>query len=295
MKENRWTLEHRKKVGNPMSEIIRVRCIKHIYPDKTEVSVCGLDFVVHAGERVAILGPNGAGKTTLLNHILGLLKPVEGEVSVFGRRPSEEQREVIQRMGVVFQNSDEQIIGPTVYDDIAFSPRNFGYSKDEVRNMVEEVSDRIGISHLLAKIPHYLSGGQKKKVALAGAVVMKPELLILDEPFNGLDPESKEEMIYLLREINESYGTAILLTSHDINFLPEIAEKVYILHSGKILRYGEIAEVLKEREFLYQVSLRPPLLVELFSRLQARGIPVDLPISVDDAEAELLKLLRASE
>lgn len=276
---------------DPMREIIRVRCIKHIYPDKTEVSVCGLDFVVHAGECVAILGPNGAGKTTLLSHILGLLKPVEGEVTVFGRHPAEEQREVVRRIGVVFQNSDEQIIGPTVYDDIAFGPRNFGYAKDEVRRMVEEVSDRVGIRQLLPKIPHYLSGGQKKKVALAGAIVMKPELLILDEPFNGLDPGSKEEIISLLREINRVYGTAILLTSHDINFLPGIADKVYILHAGKILRYGAIGDVLKDCGFLYQVSLRPPLLVELFSRLQAHGVPVEIPLSVDEAEQELLKLL----
>lgn len=276
-------------------EIIRVRCIKHIYPDKTEVSLCGLDFVVHAGERVAILGPNGAGKTTLLSHILGLLKPVEGEVTVFDLQPSKEQRRVVKRIGVVFQNSDEQIIGPTVYDDLAFSPRNYGYSKGEIRQMVEEVSERVGIRHLLGKVPHYLSGGQKKKVALAGAMVLKPELLILDEPFNGLDPEAKEEIMVLLREINEVYGTALLITSHDINFLPEIVEKVYILHEGKIVRYGEVAEVLKERDFLYQVSLRPPLLVELFARLKEHGVPVDIPISVDQAEVQILTLFNKVE
>lgn len=277
--------------GEQGRQIIHVHCIKHIYPDKTEVSLCGLDFVVRAGERVAILGPNGAGKTTLLNHILGLLKPVEGTISVFGYQPSENQREVVKEIGVVFQNSDEQIIGPTVYDDIAFSPRNYGYSKAEVQKMVEEVSELLGITHLLQKIPHYLSGGQKKKVALAGALVLKPQLLILDEPFNGLDPEAKEEIIGLLNEINRSSGAALLLTSHDINFLPEVADKVYILHAGKIVRYGNSMEVLQERDFLRQVSLRPPILVELFARLKERGIDVQIPQTVDEAERQIIHLL----
>ncbi|MCK4257555.1 MAG: ABC transporter ATP-binding protein [Halanaerobiales bacterium] len=274
-----------------MKEIVHVHCIKHIYPDKTEVSVCGLEFLVHQKERIAILGPNGAGKTTLLKHILGLLKPLEGEVTVFGHQPSKEQREVVKKIGMVFQNVDEQIIGPTVYDDIAFTPRNYGYTKDEIYQMVNEVSNRLGISHLLDKIPHYLSGGQKKKVALAGAMVLKPELLILDEPFNGLDPESKDEMINLMNEINHSYGTALLLTSHDINLLSEIVDKIYILHSGKIIRYGNVQDVLREREFLNQVSLRPPILVELFSRLQKGGIMVDIPLTISEAEKELMKVL----
>ncbi|AZR72331.1 ABC transporter [Anoxybacter fermentans] len=276
-----------------MREIIRIRCLKHIYPDKTEVKVCGLDFIVHERERVAILGENGSGKTTLLNHILGLLKPVEGEITVFGCDPVKNQKKVIKKIGVVFQNVDEQIIGPTVYDDIAFAPRNYGFPEDRVDKMVKEVSERMGITHLLHKIPHYLSGGQKKKVALAGAMVLKPELLILDEPFNGLDPKSKEDIIKLLREINLSYGTALLLTSHDINFLPEIVDKIYILHDGRIIRYGSVEEVLQERDFLYQVSLRPPILVELFSRLRNRGIEVEIPINIDQAEVQLLNLLKS--
>lgn len=273
-----------------MPEIVRVKSLKHVYPDQTEVSVAGLDFVLRAKERIAILGPNGAGKTTLLNHILGILKPVEGQVRVFGHDPSKEQRAVVKNIGVLLQNVDEQIIGPTVYDDIAFAPRNYGYAKQEIRQMIEEISNRLGIDHLLTKIPHYLSGGQKKKVALAGAMVLRPRLLVLDEPFNGLDPQAKEEIIQLLKEINTHYGTALLMTSHDINYLPQIVEQVYIISSGKILRYGKVREVLRDGDFLQQVSLRPPLLVELFSRLRARGIAVEIPLNLDEAEAELSKI-----
>ncbi len=276
-------------------QIIKVKCIKHIYPDNTEVSVCGLDFVVYQGERIVILGPNGAGKTTLLNHILGILTPIEGEVKVFGLEPAKAQREVVKNIGVVFQNVDEQIIGPTVYDDIAFTPRNYGYSKPEVEELVREICTNLGICHLLKKIPHYLSGGQKKKVALAGAMVLKPQLLILDEPFNGLDPESKEEIIDLLKEINNRYGTALLMTSHDINYLPGIVDKAYILNAGKILRYGQIEDVFLEREFLRNVSLRPPILVELFARLKNRGLSVEIPLDIDQAEKEILNLIAVSQ
>ena len=274
-----------------MKEIIRVKCLKHIYPDKTEVKVCGLDFVVNQGERVAILGENGSGKTTLLNHILGLLKPVEGQVSVFDKDPVKSNREVVKQIGVVFQNVDEQIIGPTVYDDIAFAPLNHGYSTGEVGAMVEEVSQQLGIGHLLDKIPHYLSGGQKKKVALAGAMVLKPRLLILDEPFNGLDPASKDEITRLLNQINNHYDTSILVTSHDINRLAQIVDKAYIIHDGHLVRYGAIQEVLVEEELLYQVSLRPPILVQLFSRLKAQGVDVDIPLDIVEAEKEITRLV----
>lgn len=276
--------------GNVTNEIVRVKALKHIYPDQTEVSVGGLDFVIHARERIAILGPNGAGKTTLLNHILGILKPVEGEVNVFGYDPSKDQRAVVKNIGVLLQNVDEQIIGPTVYDDIAFTPRNYGYPKAEIQQMIDEISTRIGINHLLAKIPHYLSGGQKKKVALAGAMVLRPRLLVLDEPFNGLDPKAKEEIIQLLQEINTHYGTALLMTSHEINYLPQIVDQVYILSSGQILRYGTTGEILRDRDFLQQVALRPPILVELFTKLRARGIELSIPLDIEQAEAELSKI-----
>ncbi len=157
-----------------METLVKVSCLKHIYPDTTEIHICGLDFVVNRGERVVILGGNGSGKTTLLFHILGLLAPNEGSVSVFNINPALKYNTIRERIGVLLQNVDDQILSPTVWDDIAFTPRNYGYDKERTARMVTRVMDELGISRLGDKICHYLSGGEKRKVALAGALVMQP-------------------------------------------------------------------------------------------------------------------------
>ncbi|HCS74685.1 MAG TPA: ABC transporter, partial [Clostridiales bacterium] len=168
--------------------------------------------------------PNGAGKTTLISHILGLLSPVEGQVKVMGMQPDKNFNHVRKHIGVVFQNVDEQIIGPRVYDDIAFSLRNERFSRQEVDERVKKIASMLGIEDILEKIPHYLSGGQKKKAALAGAISMMPEILILDEPFDGLDPKSKAEMIILLNRLNKENGITLVITTHDINIVPLISD-----------------------------------------------------------------------
>lgn len=273
-----------------MEPIITVSNLRHIYPDKTEVKVRGLDFIVHQGERVVILGPNGAGKTTLISHILGLLAPVEGTVSVLGMEPSKHFNEIRKGIGVVFQNVDEQIIGPRVYDDIAFSLVNEGYSKENIKERVENVAKSLGIESLLNKIPHYLSGGQRKKVALAGAMVMMPKILILDEPFDALDPLSKAEMIHLLNHLNHAHQITLIITTHDINVVPDIADKIYVINQGEIITCGSPQEVFLQGETLQAAQLEPPILTKLFSRLQQRGLPVAIPQDVKEAETMLMDL-----
>jgi cobalt/nickel transport system ATP-binding protein len=274
-----------------MEHLIKVHCLRHVYPDKTEVNICGLDFVVNPGERVVILGPNGAGKTTLLSHILGLLAPVEGQVEVMGMQPHKQFDKVRKHIGVVFQNVDEQIIGPRVYDDIAFSLRNEGFSRQQVEERVESIASMLGIEDILEKIPHYLSGGQKKKVALAGAISMLPQILILDEPFNGLDPKSKDEMIALLNRLNQKEGITLVTTTHDINIVPDIADVIYVIDKGSILTRGTPEKVFGQVELLREANLQLPLLMELFDRLRRKGYSLELPISLDDAEAQLEKVL----
>lgn len=275
-----------------METIIKVKCLKHIYPDKTEVNICGLDFNVKRGERVVILGPNGAGKTTLLAHILGLLSPIEGVVEVMGMNPAKEFKKIRRKIGAVFQNVDEQIIGPRVYDDIAFVPRNAGLKEDVVKEKVLEVSRILKIDDLLEKIPHYLSGGQKKKVALAGAIVMLPELLILDEPFESLDPESKKEMVGIINFLNKNYGITIIITTHDINLVPEVADIVYILNNGEAVKKGSPAEVFAETQILKEANLEPPILSELFQRLRQKGHNLEIPENIEEAENILDKILK---
>ncbi len=274
-----------------MKNLVNVHCIKHVYPDKTEVAVCGLDFTVNFGERVVILGPNGAGKTTLLSHIMGLLTPVEGSVEVMGLKPDKHFNSIRKNIGVMFQNVDEQIIGPTVFDDIAFSLRNDRLPKKQVDEMVYKVAQNIGIEEILTKIPHYLSGGQKKKVALAGALVMKPKLLILDEPFEGLDPVSKNEMIDYLNCLSREEGIALIVATHDINVVPQIADTLYVLSGGKIIARGFPSEVFSQTEVLKEARLEPPVLMELFLRLNQNGFSLGIPENIDDAEKKLKNLL----
>lgn len=275
-----------------MNEMVKVKCLRHIYPDKTEVKLCGLDFVVHTGEKVLILGPNGSGKTTLLAHLTGLLKAVEGEVRVLGVDPVKAFKTLRRRVGVVFQNVDEQIIGPTVWDDVAFAPRNLGLKAPVIEQMVGYILQAMNLYSLKDKVPHYLSGGEKKKVALAGAMVMRPELLIMDEPFDGLDAGAKREIIRLLWEFNREFGTTMVITNHDVNLVPLIADSVYIISNGIIQLHGTPREVFACPEVLRQANLEPPLLVELFAQLARDGLPLDIPLTPEEARRQLLQLFK---
>ena len=270
--------------------IVRVSCVRHTYPDKTSVHLCGLDFVVEPGQRVVVLGPNGCGKSTLLYHILGLLSPQEGDVSVFGVDPARQFSKIRERVGVLLQNADEQIIAPTVWDDVSFSPRNYGYTEPEVERKVSYALRRMGIEHLRHKVCHYLSGGEKRKVALAGALVLEPELLVLDEPFEGLDPASRSEMLELLNGLNREHGVSFVVATHDVQLVAPLADRVYVLKKGgEIVAQGAPADVFQEPDLLRASNIGPPVLAELFQRLERAGHALGRP---QDPQAAAERLLR---
>jgi cobalt/nickel transport system ATP-binding protein len=255
--------------------------------------MCGLDFVVNRGERVVILGGNGSGKTTLLYHILGLLAPDEGRVSVFGIDPAKQYSTVRERIGVLLQNVDDQILSPTVGDDVSFTPRNYGYGRDETHRMVDRILEELGIRHLRDKICHYLSGGEKRKVALAGALVMRPELLILDEPFEGLDNRSRAELVTLLNRLHGD-GMTIMMSTHDLNLVAAFADRVYVLARGRgVITAGTPSDIFLQADALRASNIDPPLLTELFVRLRERGIAVDVPLHIDQAVDDLVCLVHA--
>lgn len=270
-------------------EVVRISCVRHTYEDGTSVHLCGLDFVAHRGKRVAVLGPNGAGKTTMLYHILGLLKPQEGAVSVFGVSPAEQWATIRRRVGVMLQNVDEQIIAPTVGDDVAFSPRQYGLPEAEVRERVARVLRLLGIEDLADRVPHNLSGGEKRKVALAGALVMDPELLVLDEPFEGLDPTSRQGLLDLLENLSRERGMTVVLTTHDIDAVPEFADYAYVLApGGTIALSGTPAEVFANAGVLADGNIKPPILAELFSRLRERDASApEMALTIEDAAEAL--------
>lgn len=271
-------------------EVVRISCVRHTYEDGTTVHLCGLDFVARRGSRVAVLGPNGSGKTTMLFHILGLLKPQEGEVRVFGVSPADEWTSLRRRIGVVLQNVDEQLLAPTVIDDVAFSPRQYGLPEAEAVERARRALGLLGIPHLAARVPHNLSGGEKRKVALAGALVMDPELLVLDEPFEGLDPGSRTALLELLDTLARDRGMTIIMTTHDIDSVPEFADYAYVLApGGRIALSGTPMELFAQPDVLSSGNITPPILADLFAHLRARDPGAPAPaLSVAEAADALI-------
>jgi cobalt/nickel transport system ATP-binding protein len=264
--------------------MVELDCITHIYPDMTKVQICGLEFVVDRGERVGILGANGCGKTTLLKHLVGVLMPREGSVRVFGVDPVKEYPKIRERIGVVMQDVDEQILGPTVYDDILFAPLNYGVEKKMAEALAKEVIGRLNIEPIQGKIVQYLSGGEKKKVALAGALVMNPDLLILDEPFAGLDPRSKRDLIGTLNGLNREKGITLIMTLHEVDLASEVTDILYLMHGhGDLSERGRPYEIFGRFEDLERFNLEEPTLMKLFRRLKKEGIDFGEPLDIEDA------------
>ena len=270
--------------------IVSVDCITHVYPDLTKVQICGLDFIVNQGERVGILGANGCGKTTLLRHLLGVLIPKDGSVRVFGVDPGKEYSKIRQRIGVVMQDVDEQILGPTVYDDILFAPLNYGVEKARAEALARAVIKRLNIESIQGKIVHYLSGGEKKKVALAGALVLEPDLLILDEPFTGLDPKSKRDLIHILNDLNREIGVTVIMTLHEVELVAEVTDVLYLMHGhGNLSDRGRPDEIFGKFKDLESFNLEEPTLTKLFKGLKKEGLDFGDPLRVDEAIQSIKK------
>jgi cobalt/nickel transport system ATP-binding protein len=270
--------------------IVEVDCITHVYPDMTKVQICGLDFIVNRGERVSILGSNGCGKTTLLKHLLGILIPKDGSVRVFGLDPGKEYGKIREKIGVVMQDVDEQILGPTVYDDILFAPLNYGMASSKAEVLAKEVMKRLNIESLKGKIVHYLSGGEKKKVALAGALVMEPELLILDEPFTGLDPLSRRDLVRILNDLNREKGISFIMTLHEVDLVSEVTDVLYLMHGhGDLSERGRPEEIFGRFEDLGSFNLEEPTLTRLFKGLKKEGLDFGIPLRIDEAIESIKK------
>ena len=277
-------------------KIVEVDCITHVYPDMTRVQICGLDFIVNQGERVSILGSNGCGKTTLLKHLLGILVPKNGSVRVFGLDPGKEYSKIRQRIGVVMQDVDEQILGPTVYDDILFAPLNYGMKREKADVLANIVIERLNIESIRGKMVHYLSGGEKKKVALAGALVLEPELLILDEPFTGLDPLSRRDLVQTLNELNREKGMALIMTLHEVDLVPEVSDILYLMHGqGDITERGTPGEIFGKFKDLKDFNLEEPTLTRLFRGLKEEGLDFGNPVRIDEAIEAIKKQWNATK
>ncbi|HII79295.1 MAG TPA: ATP-binding cassette domain-containing protein [Methanosarcina sp.] len=253
--------------------ILETRSLKYTYPDGT-AAVQDLNIEIKKGKKVAFVGQNGSGKSTLFLLLNGTLKPAEGEVLFHGvpfKYDSKSLREIRKSIGIVFQNSDDQIFAPTVYQDVAFGPANLGYSKERVDACVHQALEQVGLYRLKDKPPHHLSGGQKKRVAIAGIMAMEPEVIILDEPLSNLDPVGADEIIDLLNEFNQ-LGSTIIISTHDVDLAYRWSDYVYIMSNSKLIGQGTPAEVFKEQELLKKAGLRQPTTLEIYHEIERRGL-----------------------
>ncbi|MBA2857545.1 cobalt/nickel transport system ATP-binding protein [Methanococcus maripaludis] len=262
--------------------ILETRDLKYSYPDGT-VALNGINFKAEKGEMIAILGPNGAGKSTTFLHFNGILKPSNGSVILKGEAIKYDNKSLLnvrKTVGIVFQNPDDQLFAPTVEQDVAFGPMNLGLSKEEIEKRVKDSLKAVSMEGFERKPPHHLSGGQKKRIAIAGILAMNPEIIVLDEPTSGLDPMGASQIMKLLYELNKQ-GITIIISTHDVDLVPIYANKVYLLNDGKIIKGGTPREIFSDSETVRSANLRLPRvahLIELLDKEDKLGIKMGYTI-----------------
>jgi len=266
-----------------MTPILQIRDVYYAYPNGPN-ALSGVSIDVAEGSKMALVGPNGAGKSTLMRMFNGRLRPASGQVHLSGtpmEYSSRALREVRRRVGMVYQNSDDQIFAPTVYQDVAFGPVNLGLAKAEVQRRVRDALSYVGLVGYEKRPPHHLSGGEKKRVAIAGILAMKPDVLVFDEPTSSLDPASSEEIMELLDELAAS-GRTIIISTHDVELAYRWADDVVLMEQGTVLARGIPNQVFSDPLLLRKARLKPPWLLDLYSELSLRNVigPVLPPKSV---------------
>lgn len=276
--------------------IIEAVDIRYTYPDGTE-ALKGINFHAERGEVVALLGPNGAGKSTLFLHFNGILQPTSGKIMIDGEELDYSKSGLIkarQKVGIVFQNPDDQLFAPRVDEDVAFGPLNMGLSEDEVEERVRDALQKVGMLGYESKPPHHLSGGEKKRVAIAGILAMKPDIMVLDEPTSGLDPRGASQILRLLHNLNEE-GMTIIISTHDVDLAPLYSDRIYIISDGEIISTGAPSEVFSDIDTIRGANLRLPRIAHLVEILQKEDdLPFEepYPLTIGEARRKLRNQLR---
>ncbi|MEM3553981.1 MAG: ABC transporter ATP-binding protein [Candidatus Bathyarchaeia archaeon] len=270
--------------------MIEVRDIYFKYPSGVE-ALKGVSLTIQDSEFVAIMGENGAGKTTLVKHFNGLLKPTSGKVLVDGVETTKVSVATLARkVGFVFQNPDHQLFSETVEEEIAFALKNFGFSQDVIEKRVTWALNLLGLTQYRKTSPFMLSGGERKRVALASVLAWDPKILILDEPTIGQDYQQKEKLRQFILQL-KAQGKTVVIVTHDVEFVAECNPRVVLMRSGKIVADGEARKILTDPEILEQASIVPPQIAQIFINLADLGFPKDV-IDVYEAREILLKAFR---
>ena len=266
--------------------------VSYRYPDGT-AALSGINLEVKKGEFIGILGSNGSGKTTLLKAIDGLLKGFDGSVYLDGADIKRlTPKEIYKKIGLVFQNPDDQLFASTLFEDVAFGPINMGFDLKEVERRVLRALQEVELQGLEKKPINNLSFGQKKRACIAGLLAMGHEVLLLDEPTAGLDPMGEYKMMRLLWRLNKENQVTIVMATHSVDLVPIFLDRLYILSRGKIVRGGSPEQVFNAPEDMENVKLRLPQVAELIHRLKSEdGIPFDkIPLTIGEARKEIVKM-----
>lgn len=276
------------------NSIMETKGLSFHYPDGTP-ALSDITIQIEKGKTTGILGGNGAGKSTLFLNLNGILKPSSGEVYHKGipiSYSSKALHKLRQSIGIVFQDPDTQLFCASVYQDVSFGVVNLGIPEAEARLRTEHALKRTGTYELRHKPTHSLSYGQKKRVALAGVIAMEPEVLILDEPTAGLDPQGVSEIMTLIQELQKDLGIAIIIATHDMDLVPMYCDSIYLLNQGKVVGAGTPNDLFKNPTLLRQIHLRLPRIGHLMEILKVKdGLPIQgLPVSISDARKELNRL-----
>ena len=278
-----------------MDTMIKAENILYRYSEDSEPALKGVSVEIKKGEFVAVLGSNGCGKSTLAKHFNAILVPDEGNVIVDGINTREEDKlfDVRQRVGMVFQNPDNQIVATVVEEDVAFALENLGVPTDEIRQRIDEAMKQAGVYEFRKKAPHNLSGGQKQRVAIAGIIAMRPDCIVLDEPTAMLDPSGRASVMRTIKELNQKYGITIVLITHYMDEAAQ-ADRVIVMSKGKVEKTGTPKEIFSQVEWIKNLSLDVPQTSDLAYELNKLGYNLSTEaISIDECAAQLYKFLEA--
>ncbi len=283
-----------------MSIVLETKDLSYIYSKGTTSQVDAIRDIclkIEEGELVGIIGHTGSGKSTLIQHFNGLLKGTGGTVLLEGKDIWENKKEIKQvrfKVGICFQYPEYQLFEETVYRDIAYGPKNMKLSDDEIDKRVRSVIKFVGLDEsYLDKSPFELSGGEKRRVAIAGVMAMEPQVLILDEPCAGLDPKGRDTILSLIREYQKKTGSTLLVVSHSMEDISKIATKILVMNQSRLAYYDSVDAVFSHADELKDMGLNIPQLTELFIKLRAKGydVPADV-YTLEKAKNELMKLMK---
>lgn len=283
---------------------IKIENLTHIYMPKSPFEKVALDNVsleIKDGEFVALIGHTGSGKSTLIQHFNGLLEPNSGKIVIDGINITDKNvklTDIRKKVGLVFQYPEYQLFEETIAKDIAFGPRNLGVSEEEIQKRVIESMEMVGLDYeyYKDKSPFDLSGGQKRRVAIAGVVAMKPTTLILDEPTAGLDPKGRDDILAQISKLHKDYKMTIIIVSHSMEDVANIAERIIVMNHGKVALEGKPSEVFKEIDTLEKIGLGVPQVTYLVKKLREKGFNISEDIfTIEEAKKQLLSILKAKE